>query len=659
MRATGTGARMLMLGPLGFAAPWLLGALAALPLLWWLLRALPPAPREVVFPGTALMAGLTDPSALARRTPWWLMALRMLALAAAIAALAGPVWRPDPRPAGTGPLLVVVDAGWAAAPGWPRAQDRALAAIEQATGAGRPVAVWLADGQGGRGTVRFGAAPEAAARMRAAVPQAWGTRYPDGSALADAPASFDTLWLSDGLDHPGRAAWLAALAGRGAVTVVPPARPVRALALTGDEPPALVLHQAGAAGADLPAVLAVGPDPQGVQRQLARLVPPAPETLASGAIAATVPLDLPPELRNRITRFAIEGEASAGAVVLADDRVRRRKVALVGDARATEGQALLSPLHYLRQALAGRADVVEGGLADVLQAAPDVVILADAQADTDAEPLTRWVAAGGMLIRFAGPRMAASEDLDGDPLLPVRLRPGGRDAGGALAWGAPRPLAPFDAQGPFAGLAVPGDVTVRAQLLPEPDPDLGGRTVAQLTDGTPLVTRAPVAQGWVVLFHTSANADWSNLPLSGLFVQMLDRLIQSARAPQAAQPALAAEAPHWTAQTVLDGFGRPAAPEGLAPVAAEDFAAGPAPGAPAGVYAAGERRAALNAGGALVPALAAADWPGATLSSAARAPGLALGGWLLALAAAALALDALGSGWLAGGRPARRTGVRA
>ena len=49
---------MWTLGPIGFTAPWLLLGLAALPVLWFLLRAVPPAPREVVFPGTALLLGL-------------------------------------------------------------------------------------------------------------------------------------------------------------------------------------------------------------------------------------------------------------------------------------------------------------------------------------------------------------------------------------------------------------------------------------------------------------------------------------------------------------------------------------------------------------------------------------------------------------------------
>ena len=325
-------------------------------------------------------------------------------------------------------------------------------------------------------------------------------------------------------------------------------------------------------------------------------------------------------------------------------------MALVGDARTTEGQSLLSPLHYLRQALAPSADLVEGGLADVLPAAPDVVVLVDAAPGAQADALADWVDEGGLLIRFAGPRLAAQETLADDPLLPVRLRPGGRDAGGALSWGEPRAIAAFPTDGLFAGLSIPADVTVRAQLLPEPDPELPDRTLVQLADGTPLVTRAPFGEGQVMLVHTTANAEWSNLALSGLFVGMLDRMVQSARRSPA-EPADPAEAAHWTAELVLDGFGRPREPEGLAPVPAPDFAAGPGPLAPAGVYAAAERRAALNAGGGpLVPAA----WPGATVEATGTAPGTPLGGWLLALAGMLLAADALGSALIAGSRRGRR-----
>ena len=658
---------MLTLGPIGFAAPWVLTALIALPVLWLLLRAVPPALREVTFPGTALLAGLPDPAPIARRTPWWLLALRLAAIAGLILALAGPVWKPAPDDAGTGPLLVVIDAGASAAPGWEGARARAVAALDRAESAGRPAALLVADGRTGQGAaLPFQPAARHAARLRGAEPQPWATRYPADPAtvLDGAPDRFATLWISDGVEHPGGPGLLAALAARGPVTVVPQAAPVRSLELQPGREPVLVLRST--APAPLPAIQAIGPDPQGTPRTLARLTPPDPK-VAAGIAEATLPIDLPSELRNRVTRFAIEGEASAAAVVLADDRVRRRKVALVGDTRSTEGQALLSPVHYLRQALAPRTDLIEGALAEVLPAAPDVIVIADQPLDPEQPELSDWIARGGLLIRFAGPRMAASEALDLDPLLPVRLLPGGRDIGGALSWGEPRAVQPFAADGPFAGLTPPADVTVRAQLMAEPGPDLAARTLASLSDGTPLVTRDALGKGQVVLFHTAANADWSSLPLSGLFLSMLDRLVQGAAGIDTApgtgpaddptsEPSRTDAQPFWAAETVLDGFGRPGPPgDDLPPVAAEDFARGPAPGAPAGIYVAGERRAALNAGGPM----AIAAWPGATVETAGRAAGTDLRGWLLALAAAALALDAVASGTLAGRRGVRPQRVAA
>ena len=101
-------------------------------------------------------------------------------------------------------------------------------------------------------------------------------------------------------------------------------------------------------------------------------------------------LDVPPELRNRITRFELEAARTAGSVSLTDDSLKRRKIALMAGREDREGLQLLSPTHYLRQALAPTADLLEGGLADVLPAGPDVVILADVArlAETEETALT-------------------------------------------------------------------------------------------------------------------------------------------------------------------------------------------------------------------------------------------------------------------------------
>ncbi|WP_245985914.1 BatA domain-containing protein [Azospirillum thermophilum] len=81
---------MLSLGPIAFATPWILVALGALPVLWWLLRVTPPAPKIVQFPAIRLLRDLTATEETPARTPWWLLLLRLIVAALVILALAGP-----------------------------------------------------------------------------------------------------------------------------------------------------------------------------------------------------------------------------------------------------------------------------------------------------------------------------------------------------------------------------------------------------------------------------------------------------------------------------------------------------------------------------------------------------------------------------------------
>ena len=85
---------MLALGSLAFASPWLLAALAALPVIWWLLRVTPPAPRLIAFPAIRLLLGLRPREETPARTPWWLTLLRLTLAALVIIAAAGPMWNP-------------------------------------------------------------------------------------------------------------------------------------------------------------------------------------------------------------------------------------------------------------------------------------------------------------------------------------------------------------------------------------------------------------------------------------------------------------------------------------------------------------------------------------------------------------------------------------
>ena len=126
--------------PLAFAAPAALAALALLAALYLFLKVTPPRPREVVFPPLRLLIGLDRKDATPAKTPWPLLLLRIAVAGLVIVAMAGPIWNALPGK-GDGPLLIVLDDGWAAAPSWEKRSAYARAALEAATRAGRPVAL--------------------------------------------------------------------------------------------------------------------------------------------------------------------------------------------------------------------------------------------------------------------------------------------------------------------------------------------------------------------------------------------------------------------------------------------------------------------------------------------------------------------------------------
>jgi len=312
--------------------------------------------------------------------------------------------------------------------------------------------------------------------------------------------------------------------------------------------------------------------------------------------------DLPVEIRNDIARIEIAGERSAGAVQLLDKRWRRRTVGIVSGGTADTSQPLLSSSYYITRALGPFADVrlAQGespaeAVTHFLDQHLPMLILADVGnvAGDAHDRLARWIEDGGVLLRFAGPRLAASDD----DLVPVQLRRGGRILGGSLSWDKPQPLAAFAHDSPFNGMPVPNDVTVSRQVLAEPDAALTENTWATLADGTPLVTAARRGKGLIVLFHVTGDTRWSDLPLSGAFVDMLKRVVALAGTTtvvdtdgQKAKNAHEAIAP----SRVLDGFGSFIAPPSTARPVPTDFSASATADHPPGFYGPPENLLAVN-----------------------------------------------------------------
>jgi hypothetical protein len=153
-----------------------------------------------------------------------------------------------------------------------------------------------------------------------------------------------------------------------------------------------------------------------------------------------------------------------------------------------------------------------------------------------------------------------------------------------------------------------------------------------------------------VLVHVTANAEWSSLPLSGLFVQMLERLAVSTKptAPDAAD--LAGQT--WVPEVVLDAYGQTSdageLPGVEGEVLAKAIAEGPTAATPPGLYAGADRRVALNVIGADT-VLAPAVWPtGVPVDRLEARAVRALKGEFLSFALILLMIDVIAALWLAG-----------
>ena len=564
--------------PLSFAEPFLLLGLLSLPVLWWLLRVMPPRPRRLEFPPTRLLFDIAPKEETPSRTPWWLTALRLAAAALVILAAAGPIWNPPTGLAGSSsPLVILLDDGWSAAASWDirvKAADELIATAE--TNRRGIALVPLSEPARDITLMPAGTARVA---LRQLVPKPYSIErvetLPAIERFLKATGDSEIAWLSDGVDT-----------GRGPEFLEGLSKTIGDRVLTvyeGGTPSALALVAAENAAAKMTVkVLRTG---GGVAAGVVRAIDPkgspigeARYAFAPQAREAEAAFDLPVELRNDIARLEIAGERSAGAVQLLDKRWRRRAIGIVSGSTNDTAQPLLASTFYLTRALAPFADVRLGERGSPQQAITQfldqklpMIVLADVGTLSPEirERIAGWIEQGGVLVRFAGPRLAQADD----DLVPVKLRRGGRSLGGSLTWEKPQHMASFAADGPFAGLSVPKDITVSRQVLAEPDAVLATKSWASLEDGTPLVTGEHRGKGVVSLFHVSADMRWSDLPMSGSFVEMLRRIVDMSGYTSNPGAGVAGDT---TAETVaplrtLDGFGAFGPPPSTAKPLPADF----------------------------------------------------------------------------------------
>ncbi len=624
---------------LSFATPLVLSALIFLPILYYLLRLTPPPPRLEPLPTLPLVRDLIPQTQKPNATPWWLLLLRLLIAALLILAMAEPIWNAQKSQIvdAKTPLVVVIDNGWAAAHDWQERVDSATRLIESASD--RPV--YVRGTAAAPGSISPVSSSTALDVLRSLTPQAF---TPDRKAQFESLAAFvktqpdaEFVWISDGvsvggcnqlltptqiltptltLPLTGRGdssepstsktpspckgeGWdggqnhefedLIALIGVNKLTIIQsPAPNMLGLAHANNAADALNMHV-------LRAIMGV--KNTGIVQAFdikGHMLGEANYKFETDTLDTVARFDLPLELRNEVSRLEIVNEHSAGAVTLLDDNQNRRRVGVLTGESSDNAQPFVSSAYFLRRALEPFADIREASkgapnpIQRLIEDQCSVIILADSGALTgDAlQQLTDFVDKGGMLVRFAGAKLTTNVDA----LLPVKLRQGGRILGGALSWESPRKLGAYPETSPFVGLVPQADVTVQRQVLAEPDADLPARIWAQLEDGTPLITGLDKGAGTLVFFHVTADTTWSNLPLSGQFVDVLHKLVMRAHARGVQSGFQDLAAPNQ----ILDGFGVLQNP----PVYARSVSRGQhlvaTPEHPAGFYGAAESSVAVN-----------------------------------------------------------------
>ena len=543
---------MNLLG-IAFANPWLLSALITLPILYFLLRLTPPRPQKQLFAPMLFLQQLKPKEEVAYRSPWWLILLRLILVTCLILALAAPHYQPSPQEfKGEENILMIVDDRWASAPNWEQRKNNVENWLQHAQENGRGIAL-VNTSEAGKADFSLQRATDALNTFAASQPKPSDINVSGFVAALNEQKKtgyfekFDTwIWFTNGLNSQGNrelANALNDLEMENPIIYTP--NDLRLVKIDGarhkQENLEVSLSRLPQNIAQAGYVVAYDKNNRVLARQ--EFIFAAEETVMK------IVFEQPIELRNEFYQIKLEenilGDNNnsavkhAGGTYLLDAGNKRRKVGLASGENNEDTQPLLSPVYFLSRALQPFAQIQEVDIGNdeefdnLIDNGVSTLIVADIGTFSQSaqSKISEWVQNGGVLVRFAGPRLAASEQ---QSLIPVQLRQGSRNLSSTLSWSTPQHLAPFADKSPFAGIVVPDDVTVTKQVLAEPTIDLEQNIWARLQDGTPLVTAAQRNNGWIVLFHMSAGPDWSSLPLSGAFVDMLRRIValSYANAPQ-------------------------------------------------------------------------------------------------------------------------------
>ncbi len=607
-----------------FMQPIILSALLALPIIWYILRITPPAPKTIFFPATRFLKGLVSDEQTPSKSPWWILLLRLLIAALIIIGLANPVINPAGNIPGYGAVRVIMDNSWASAQTWDFQAQTAEETIKKAARDKREIYIVTTTPTLGETKInQMGplGEPEALSIIRGMKPNSWSADYGAFIKAIEKDRTrkpIHSIWLSHGLDEGNIRKAIKKAQSQGGLSFITPENTKLPLLL---RPTKKVVSKKNSENSNIRINVDAPRNktaniPVTVRAMAERntIIDISSATIATSKAPETLSFDVADNLIDKITAFQISGRKGAGAIFLLDDQSKKKSVGIADIAGSESSAPLIEASYYIKRALEPYSNITIDAPEKLIEQDMAVIILPDtgAMPTETLNNLEEWVKKGGLLLRFSGANLANA--VNEQFLLPVVLRSGERSLSGSLSWDEPQKIEPFEKNSPFYGLPIPDDVSITQQVLADPEQDLEGKVWAKLSDGTPLITANKEGKGLIVLIHTTANTDWSDFALSGLYVSVLKRIVQLAgKSSISVNQDFTSLAPIL----IMDGYGALSpAPAAVPPLSAENLDTFiPNSTNPPGIYGTGQSQYALNIGTNLPALLAPQSLPSGVIQN--------------------------------------------
>lgn len=523
---------------LSFLNPWVLSFLVLLPVIWFLLRVTPPPASVIALSTARFLQGLVAQSKTPSKTPWWILLLRILILALIIVALSRPILNKTDllnlQGVNYNSVRVVVENGRQSALNWTKIKDNAENILNQAQRDNLEVWICVTALRQSAGGVsdyckEAMTATDALAFVKGIEPLPWDSEYNKAlkSLMEISPEhSVVTYFMGSGTRSQGFDEFVSMLQSGGSLRYFMPEKQ------------------------DMPAMLVVQNDSiykkinmhvqdslkESESRSFDLIVLSEDGKIIDSVKASSeeeIIINIPDEYSSKVKSAKISGFNSAQAVHYFADSANAGKKVVIVTGNKENSVSLLEGERYLEKAFESFTNAVKTeNITDAINLNPSVIVIhkQGVLGFSDYEYLIDWIESGGTFVSFADQDLIADYRVNKelyDMILPVSLINDSRAMNGVLAWGEPAEFSEFSKSSPFYGIEINDMIKVRKQVLADPsDSQLNEKIWARLADNTPLVTASAKGAGITVLFHTTAGPDWSDIALSGTFVQMLKRIVE-------------------------------------------------------------------------------------------------------------------------------------